>query len=62
MKNWLVIVEKNENFFNEKIIPIHFVYNLDEVGFDIFVDTTKKVIKRDDFKRHVVTLVDNVIE
>ena len=51
-----------KKYFYVNNIPILFVYNLDEVLFDLFVDSVKKVVKRDDLKGQVATLVENVQE
>ena len=50
--------EDMKKYFNVNNIPILFVYNLDEVWFDLFVDSVKKVVKREDFKGQVETFVD----
>ena len=47
-----------KEYFNVNNIPILFVYNLDEILFDLFVDSVKKVVKREDFKGQVETFVD----
>ena len=50
--------EDMKKYFNVNNILILFVYNLDEILFDLFVDTVKKVVKREDFKGQVETFVD----